>query len=95
MGPARRIAMTAKFGLGASCVLFLFFGLAGCATDWWTVDPGPYVPPEQSAAETAAFGTRAPVGESRGTGDVQEPGKEDGQGEEPAGDPSFQPHPGK
>lgn len=85
--------MTAKFGLGASCVLFLFFGLAGCATDWWTVDPGPYVPPEQSAAETAAFGIRAPVGESSGTGDIQEPGKEDGQGKEPAGDPSFQPHP--
>ena len=44
--------MTARFWLGAMGVLcFCFLGLAGCASDWWTVDPRPYEPPDQSAAD--------------------------------------------
>ena len=84
--------MTAKFGLGVSFVLFLFLGLTGCATDWWTVTPALTCRRSRARQRRPPSG-RAPVGESSGTGDIQEPGKEDGQGKEPAGDPSFQPHP--
>ncbi len=88
--------MTAKFWLGAGFVILLFsLALAGCASDWWTVDQSAYQPPEQSAAETAVFGTRAPVGESKGTGDTAETEKVEGGGEEAKGDPSFQPRPTK
>jgi hypothetical protein len=83
--------MTLTFFLRASWIVFLLSLLvAGCASDWWTVDQTPYQPPVQSADETARFGDRAPEGSSRGTGDSQVPSAEAG---EDTGDPGVQPRP--